>query len=131
SPGMDSAPAPRLWLWIRWHAISPATAGMASSLSHELRIPGKPLDFTAGGAASSAAQSPAASMTDPTVQIIQYCFLGSLGLFAVAAALKHQLRFRRKAAAGDTPPPPPVPLGKVAVWPYRPVDFLMMGMIFL
>lgn len=69
-------------------------------------------------------------MSDPTVQILQYCFLGALGLFA-ATALVRRLRAGQAPATDGMATPPPVPVGKVATWPYRPMDFLMMGMIFL
>jgi membrane protease YdiL (CAAX protease family) len=62
-------------------------------------------------------------MTDPTVTILQSCFAGALGMFALWAIAKSVLARRALAE------PPPLPVGRVAVWPYLTLDLLWMGFI--
>lgn len=64
-------------------------------------------------------------MPDPTVNILQACFLGALGAFAISTLVR---TLRARLRAGQ---PPPLPVGRVATWPYLPLDLVWMGFIFL
>lgn len=84
-------------------------------------------------------------MIDPTELVLAGGFSAALGLFVVAAALR--LAFRGKSPApaepawvGETSPeqspaeiavPPELPVGRVPVWFYRPIDLLGASFVFL
>ena len=65
-------------------------------------------------------------MSDPTVIILQACFFGAVGIFALCAAVRALAAAFRPATE-----PPPVPSSRVPVWPYVHIDLLWMGFIFL
>lgn len=93
-----------------------------------------------------------------TFVVLLVCFSGSLAAFFIAAVLRGQRTPRslppHPVPAGASPeqvlagpevspfqtpafpgspasPPPPLPVGKVAVWPYRMLDLIWMGFIVL
>lgn len=70
-------------------------------------------------------------MSDPTEIALSGGFAAALGLFVIAALLRRFAGGRRGgelAGAGELPPP--VPVGRVAVWPYRAWDLLGAGFVF-
>ncbi len=89
-------------------------------------------------------------MSDPTHSVLSICLIVALGFF-VAGSLWKAMRGRKVAApvplpaaseagatedpyrapAGPLPLPPPLPERGVSTWPYRPIDLLWMGFLFL
>jgi membrane protease YdiL (CAAX protease family) len=88
-------------------------------------------------------------MPDPTEIVLTASFLAALALFISSIAAR-KLYFARAAeeapveavaivdgspyeppAAAETPLPPALPVGKVPVWFYRPLDLLGLGLIYL
>lgn len=99
-------------------------------------------------------------MPDPTAPVLTIAFSTALGIFLVAAIVRVASRLRSAAvpevssgqeSTSETPPPtpttapawpyetgvaptpgpPPLPIPGVATWPYRPLDFIWAGAIFL
>lgn len=69
-------------------------------------------------------------MPDPTETVLTGVFAASLGLFGVCATVRRFFGIGQ-AAALPVIEPPDLPVGRVPVWFYRPLDLLGVGFVFL